>query len=234
MDFNDRISSIEKKIPFILTKGKLEDGIFNFKNDQKIKDSDLITFSSLPSSSRVDEEDRNADFSIFGHNWDNVEQINITCISTSQDGKYCIAACNLGGLYLSLDFGNSWILNDHVVVLASNTIYNSVSISLDGSILIATSGDRSVISKDFGNTWKILDILSSNTHSTSISCDNRIIVISNLLGVGNVNKWGVYSINRGDDDEEDNDDQNNLYYHILPDDKIQSILDKFTRRVVIG
>ena len=48
-----------------------------------------------------------------------------------------------------------------------------------------------------------------------------------------VNKWGGYSINRGDDDEEDDSDQNNLHCYILPDNKIQSILHKFPGRVVI-
>lgn len=189
MDVSQRISSMEKKMPFFLTKGRLEESSFNFKEDQKIKNSDVVTFNSIPSSLRVEEEDRNADFSLFGHDWNNIQEINVVSISTSQDGKFSIAAKNMTGLYLSLDFGNSWIdVNDDLV---SSIMYNSVCISLDGSILIATSSVRSVISKDFGNSWNILNIISSNNNSPFISCDNKEIIVSNLEGVNISKDFGL-------------------------------------------
>lgn len=191
MDLENRISSVENRLFFTLTRSKLENSEHNFSIEQKIKDSEIITFNSTPSEIRIDEEDKYADFSVFGHFWKQIQSINVNCIDLSQNGKYCIASAISGGLYLSLDFGNSWIqLIDDTVT--TDIVYNSVCISADGSFLIATSSIQTVISRDFGNTWSVIsNILSSNNYSSVISCDNKTIYISDLTKVNISKDYGV-------------------------------------------
>lgn len=188
----EKIISIENKLKFTLTKGKLEDHKYNFKLNQKIANSEIVTFDSTPPLLKIIEEDSSADFSLFGHKWTSIQNLNVTSIDTSQDGKFSIATLNTGGLSLSLDFGNTWItLNDDTVT--TSIVYSSVCISLDGSVLIAISESQTVISKDFGNTWSIIDISYVNS-SLSISSDNKIIIVSGKISKDYGQTWNLISI----------------------------------------
>lgn len=172
----DKINQLENSLLGKLTEKQLEARKHDFKKEQTIQGSEIITLNSLPSQLR--KQDEQGDFANFCQNWVGIGDLIATSISLSETGKYQILSNNTGGIYLSMDYGVTFVpINDE---LHLNT-YTNVVISLDGSHLIASGDTNTIISKDFGNTWDTLPLLAA--YSIYISCDNKLQYITNNEGI---------------------------------------------------
>jgi photosystem II stability/assembly factor-like uncharacterized protein len=76
--------------------------------------------------------------------------INWSCVTSSEDGKNLAATVYGGYIYISSNGGVSWYQSSG----SPYQNWHSISSSADGQILIASNYDESVyISNDGGNTW---------------------------------------------------------------------------------
>lgn len=90
----------------------------------------------------------------YGHEWvdmtsDTIGDQKWLAVSISVDGKYQTAIEELGDIYVSSDFGKTWVIATNV----GQEVSNSVAISTTGQYQTASNGKNIYISSDYGNTW---------------------------------------------------------------------------------
>ena len=77
-------------------------------------------------------------------------------IASSSTGQYlaAIIATPDAGVYLSQDFGTSWLKTSALPDFSGNSAYQAVASSSDGQyIAVVVSGGPLYVSKDFGENW---------------------------------------------------------------------------------
>lgn len=93
-----------------------------------------------------------------------------------------------GRIYVSRDFGNTWTPKGPDLSLGQIFYFRYSAISLDGQVIMATTGEYVFRSLDFGETW----IESTNKPwyfagsaisgiSASINCQNQVILAGNSI-----------------------------------------------------
>ena len=182
----NRIDNVENSLLGKITKNQLENNGHNFNKKQTINRSEIVTLNSLPSFNSVIEENEYGDFSNFCRKWNNKGSLSAIDIASSDNGVFQILSVVTGGIYFSIDSGNTWTPIDifsNNSIRYDNLIYSNVAISSNGSCLIAVGSLGTIISKDFGYNWEVKEISSTSKYSACMSSDGEIQYISNYSGI---------------------------------------------------
>lgn len=179
-----RVSVLENQSLSLLTKNKLEADKYNYTQSQYVNGSELLSFETLPKDNIVLDESISNDFSHFSKKWILVSDKIATSIAVSETGMFQIMSRDIGGIYLSLDYGITWIqIEDFIfndITYDGSVIYTCVAISSDGRVLTAAGSLGVIISLDFGNTWTVSNEMTDQWISLGISTDGKIQYISNI------------------------------------------------------
>lgn len=198
---NEKIKQLEIKLSSKLSKRELVNNQHDFKVEQKINNSNIISLKTIPDTIRIHEEDTSLDFSIFGLNWKNVYNKKAISIACSESGKFQIISNHLGGLYISLDYGISWFLSEtpsyepiyldnEIIGYKDDTIYNDVAISADGRYYMAVTSSNVYKLTNNLEEWSIVDISFTNIKSISISSSGKIQYLSCDEGIYSSQDYG--------------------------------------------
>lgn len=80
---------------------------------------------------------------------DNINSKNWLSISVSASGKYQTAIEEYGDIYISNDFGDTWVTHKNI----GYSLANNISISLTGKYISASNGLEIYTSSDYGRSW---------------------------------------------------------------------------------
>ena len=119
--------------------------------------------------------------------------LNFKCVACDINGKNIIMGVKNGGLYISNDYGNTWVLNTNENVQIQN--WQAVVSDFTGQYLNAcVYGDGIYTSNDYGSTWTYnADLYTQSKYWQCMACtelgdiiiaceDNGSIFISNDYG----------------------------------------------------
>lgn len=198
---DDKIHFLESQMMSKLSKHSLENNSYNFKTDQKINDSKIISLNTIPDNNRVHEEDTNLDFKNYMLKWTVIDDKIITSIACSETGQYQIITSINGGLYISFDYGSSWMLGETPTKIAiytdevitgyiDPTIYKDVAISFDGKYLTAVGSTGVITLSDYATSWSNTNNSLTNLNSITMSASGKIQYISSDEGIYISNDFG--------------------------------------------
>lgn len=194
-NISEKLQGVKNQLLSRLTKKEISDTAFNFKTAPQVNGSSVITMATIPDSNRITEEDVGSDFSVFGMKWSIINNNIAISLASSENGKYQIMSKNSGGIYLSLDYGTTWVMAD----LSDTIIYTKVTISSDGKYLSVIGSNGINISSDYGNNWDNVNS-SSNFESIYMSSNGEIQYASTNSNLYFSNNYGLTwsSIKTGD------------------------------------
>lgn len=108
-------------------------------------------------------------------------------ISVSQTGQYQTATVNGGGIWISSDYGNTWIQTNF-----NNNAWTSVSLSASGKFQTAAASVGAIwYSVNYGNTWNEVMATNSNSWvSVSVSASGEYQAAVNTAGMWYSSNYG--------------------------------------------
>lgn len=189
--------SVEEKIKILELQRFSKSNDNKFKSDQTINDSKIITLNTIPDNNRIHEEDISVDFSNFAREWVYNNDLNANSISCSESGKINILTKINGGLYVSLDYGLSWILTMTPTYIhdgansSDSTIYNDAAISSDGKFITAVSSTSIIVSNDNLDSWITTNNSLNNIISIAMSSNGKIQYVSSNDGIYISENYGI-------------------------------------------
>lgn len=146
----------------------------------------------------------------YGHEWVDVTTGLLVpqkwlAVSISIDGKYQTAIEELGDIYISSNFGQSWTISTNI----GREVSNSVAISTSGQYQTASNGKNIYISSDYGSTWTNVFSYGQADFFVAISLNGQY---QTLISAGDAMyrstdyglTWNKFS-----------DDTHDLYYSVL-------------------
>ena len=142
------------------------DDLFNYTNTQTLVEKNTTyTVNTITQTYKVPilvilTNDGNFNFENYGSQWtdmtnDTIGEQKWLAVSVSASGQYQTAIEEDGDIYVSSDYGTTWLINHNI----GNAVSNSISISQSGQYQTASNGLSIFVSSNYGETWtKIYDL----------------------------------------------------------------------------
>ena len=136
------------------------DDLFNYTNTQTLVDKNTTySVSNITQTYKVPiliilTNDEKFNFENYGTDWVDMTDDSIgvqkwLAVSISASGKYQTAIEEAGDIYVSNDYGTTWIIKHNI----GNALSNCISISQSGQYQTASNGISIFVSSDYGETW---------------------------------------------------------------------------------
>lgn len=160
----DNLLAVDSSLNFIDTATKVKK--VTTYNTSNISQTYTIPIAFILSN------DANLSYSSFSQTWNQYTTLNghnWTAVSISSDGiKQCCIDIN-GRIYLSVDYGKTWV-NTKTITASSNC---SIGMSFDGKYITASNGSTIWISHNSGSTWSEVFSLTSTDIFINISLNGQ-------------------------------------------------------------
>ena len=157
----------------LLTVGSYNSGTSNSLK-QGLFSTDNMLLSQLEGGTyfgRVGIKENQWGLSNHSSNWTSRDSNNRNyySVAMSSDGKIQTAVATPGFIYVSNDYGVTWVSK------GSDLSWRGVAMSSDGKIQTAVNWNNKIYgSTDYGNTWAIKDSNNRNYYSVAMSSDGKI------------------------------------------------------------
>lgn len=120
-------------------------------------------------------------FTNYGLTWTDVTSetlgdMNWLSCSISASGKFQSAVEEFGALYVSSDYGLTWIEKYNI----GNAMTNCISMSHSGEYQTASNGEQIFVSSDYGNTWQERQTINNTDIFVCISLSGRFQIVISL------------------------------------------------------
>eukprot|EP00435_Cladocopium_sp_Y103_P024972 s1624_g6.t1 len=129
---------------------------------------------------------------------------------SSTDGRFVVAISMRNGIYVSQDYGHTWMQRGQIELCMWPCRHGAVAVSSDGRQMVVVGGseDRIYRSEDYGSTWTPLTALSTSTfRAAAAGKDGQLIFVgtpssiwkssdaggtwSELAGTSGLSWWGL-------------------------------------------
>jgi hypothetical protein len=115
---------------------------------------------------------------------------NVVAMSTSSDGRVVVIVENEGWIYISTNYGVSWVRRTNVNSSVNYYdpfqfpgaegigVWDCVSVSATGQRIIVTEGGWTYISENYGSTFSVSDARVVSIKNIAMSDDGRVILMA--------------------------------------------------------
>ena len=115
---------------------------------------------------------------------------NVVAMSTSSDGRVVAIVENEGWIYISTNYGVSWVRRTNVNSSVNYYdpfqfpgfdgigVWDCVSVSATGQRIIVTEGSYTYISNNYGSTFSVSSVQANSIKNIAMSDDGRVILMA--------------------------------------------------------